>query len=302
MRLSHIANRYLPQRARRMARTGFVWVKNLVDHLDPHYIQAITVEISTACNRRCVYCPVALHSRKQEIIDPETFGLILARIREIDWAGPLDFIHYNEPLLVPNIVQLVAQAHATCPYAELMLTTNGDRLTADLVTTLIAAGISQFNVTRHPPYSAGWDHRIGELRAQFPDHIHFLMSPGDEGWTNRGGLVTPPGPILVQSHCLSPQNLVITIDAKVVLCCNDFFKVHVIADLRERCIHDIYYGDFADIRRNLRKGKIDLDICRRCLGAVPVSITDPSPVVGHSTSSLALAPVSAAAFNPSTCS
>ena len=269
-RLPQLANRYLPRWARRAVRFGYLRLRNIARHFDPHYIGGVTIGISRACNRRCSYCPVAKYPRRQALISDADLSLILRRLQEIRWDGVVDFIAYNEPLLHPRLVAIVRQTKAALPRACPVLTTNGDRLTMEMTRTLIDAGITQFNVTRHPPYSQAWDRQISQVRRCYPDHLHFLASPGDERWTNRGGLVTPPGPLQLEHHCVAPEHLVITMEAKVALCCNDFFEENIMGDLHQQTLHQIFYSDRAQtLRKNLRQGRIQLPICRRCLCLEP---------------------------------
>lgn len=267
MKIRNLVNRWLPQKARRPLRTVYLRTANTLKHRDPYFISQINIEISAACNRKCSYCPVSLYPSKQSLIEDDVFDLILDRIREIGWTGPVDYIHYNEPLLHPEIVGLVERTKRALPKAHpIMITSNGDKLDVPLARRLITAGAEQFNVTRHPPHSDKWDRRMDEVRRTFPGHVHFLNSPGDEGWTNRAGLIEPPGPSFLVDTCHSPENLTITKDAKIVLCCNDFFKAHIMGDLKTQTLREVYYGEpMATLRREVRRGDIKLDMCKKCL-------------------------------------
>lgn len=261
---------YCPKALRRPLRSAYLYAKNIIVRNDAHFVQYVSIEISTACNRRCQYCPVSslLNPTKQTLIKPEVFRLILSRLAEINWDGPLDFVRFNEPLLHPGIVGICKQAAQALPRAMLGLTTNGDRLTEELLLELTRAGVYQFNVTRHPPFSDEWDTRIGDLRKRYADLIHYLNSPGDEGWSNRGGLVTLPAKSVHESlgRCNNVQ-LIIDKDARVLFCCDDVLKQNPIGELRTQTIRDIWYDPKnVQERKLLRRGIASRSLCRRCMG------------------------------------
>ena len=65
--------------------------------------------------------------------------------------------------------------------------------------------------------------------------------------------------------CPNILKLVIVINGDVVLCCNDYYKKHVMGNIMETNIVDIWKS-YANLREELLEKNIArLDICKKCL-------------------------------------
>jgi MoaA/NifB/PqqE/SkfB family radical SAM enzyme len=238
-------------------------------YADPHFPTAICLEISTFCNRTCVYCPNSTNTTPKHFMPWDTFDICLARLREINWAGPLDYNRYNEPTYDPRLAELVARTRERLPRALPRIITNGDRLTPEYIRQLIAAGVVNFSVTRHPPYSEKWDARIAALCREFPNHITYngVIADRYDILSNRAGAVAMPDYMPI-THCHTPSaGLNITMDADVLLCCADYHKQHLWGNLRDQSILEIWHAPaFARVREQVRRGTPALNICNACFG------------------------------------
>ena len=99
----------------------------------------LQVESSLACNLRCVMCPWPDYARRADnhgLMRPEIWEALrphLKRVRSVDFTGG------GEPLLQPQLVDWVAEAHsAGC---ETGLLSNGYLLSEDKSRQLLRAGI-----------------------------------------------------------------------------------------------------------------------------------------------------------------
>lgn len=259
--------KHLIKRLRRPASLAGTYLRNTITRFDPWFFNAVTIQTSRACNRKCPYCAVSTREPvKQEFISLEHWTLFCRRIAEIGYDGEVDVIHYNEPLLNPNLVGLLEHARLETQPFKMIVTTNGDRLTPDLATRIIDTGVIRINVTRHPPHSDEWDERIRQVRAAIGDRLNFIPTPGIGQWSNQGGLAQTPEPIPVRHTCFF-AGVVILMNGDVVLCCNDVLGRHVMGNIVDTPLKEVWYSErWVALRRTLRRGKIDLEICRKCLG------------------------------------
>ena len=99
----------------------------------------LQVESAIACNLRCVMCPWPDYARRAEnhgIMTPEVWESLrpyLRRVRSVDFTGG------GEPLLQPQLVQWITEAHAAG--CETGLLSNGFLLSETKSRDLIEAGI-----------------------------------------------------------------------------------------------------------------------------------------------------------------
>ena len=51
----------------------------------------------------------------------------------------------------------------------------------------------------------------------------------------------------------------------VILCCNDYFSNIIMGNLENESILEIWHKEkFKKLRENLRKGQLDLEMCKKC--------------------------------------
>ena len=131
-----------------------------------YFIKNIEIEISSACNRRCDYCPQSVLSRRQVLLPVDTFEKIANELAGLNYSGTLAFHQYNEPLLVQDhLFECLAIARSVLPKSPCILFTNGDMLTPTLLENLTEKGISQINMTCHvdPGTHYDFEKMIGKI-------------------------------------------------------------------------------------------------------------------------------------------
>ena len=122
---------------------------------------ALLAELTHACPLRCVYCsnPIALTSRAEELTTAQWCSVLA----EAASLGVLQaHLSGGEPLLRPDLDQIVAAAHAHGIYTQLV--SSGIGLTADVLHALGVHGLDavQLSVQAHDPISSD---RIAGARA-----------------------------------------------------------------------------------------------------------------------------------------
>ena len=106
----------------------------------PPFPKNMLMELTNACNHRCVFC--GNHQQKRKIVraDKELFFSIMEEAHKLG-TNEIGFYMNGEPLLEPEICDYVQKAHEL-GFEYIYLTTNGVLLTKDLFEELVSAGLS----------------------------------------------------------------------------------------------------------------------------------------------------------------
>ncbi|MEK6577802.1 MAG: SPASM domain-containing protein [Bdellovibrionota bacterium] len=213
----------------------------MVNYLD--LFTAIEIEINHACNRRCVYCPNSILSRKNTgEMDPALFGKIISELSEISYSGRVSFHFYNEPLLHSDLEGVVQMTRRNLPLASIEVYSNGTLMTYDKFQALLNSGVDQFIITRHKNekkyiFQEIYD-SLTELEKEKVDFRGFEQIR----LTNRGGLIpTLKKTHLIHTPCQIPWLvLVVTLDGNVLPCFEDYEEKLVMGNIRNQKLMDIW--------------------------------------------------------------
>jgi sulfatase maturation enzyme AslB (radical SAM superfamily) len=238
---------------------------NFLKFGDIHFPRAIAIEITSHCNRTCYYCPQSVNPTGIRKIERPLYLQCLNRIAESGFRGSLNFHFYNEPLLEMKLEEMVTLAVKTCPRTMPVVVTNGDALTAERIKSLVAAGVRNFFVNRHPPYSDKWDAKIKGLAEMFPAHV-FLSMPENGELSNRGGLVKPKRVRDISKGCFTTTAAMhIDIDGNYLFCCCDYNKLHPMGNVRTQTVAEAWNNQkYRQARREVQRGNPVLEICKAC--------------------------------------
>lgn len=123
------------------------------------------IELVEGCNRMCEFCGIhGIWKRKEDRII-KFMPLELAYALAKDFGRffekkRIEFAMHGEPLLHPNVVDIIKAFRKECPKCQLQLTTNGLKLIkGDLIKKLFDAGLNILNVDTYV--------KEGEIRASF---------------------------------------------------------------------------------------------------------------------------------------
>lgn len=224
------------------------------------WFSVVEAEVNSRCNRRCGYCPVSINPAPvpQVAMTDEVFDRLISLLREIDYRGRFSFHLYNEPLLRKDLETLVSKVHSQLPEAFQLLYTNGDLLSNARYSSLRAAGIDHFLVTRHgrTPIPARENQTI-----QYPEDLIL---------TNRGGMITLPidRNLPLRTPCFAPSEmLIVTVVGDVLVCCNDAKRKNRMGNIMNQSLEEIWFSEeFLRIRRLLNEGNRAnaSSICAKC--------------------------------------
>lgn len=105
-------------------------------------------EVTTKCDFRCVICPRDLLTRKKETMSLETFKMLFDRIvAETDQYTTLSFPGMGEPLLDDGLHEKIIYAKKVKSDLEVLILSNGSRLSAEKFSRLQDAGVSSIRVS-----------------------------------------------------------------------------------------------------------------------------------------------------------
>lgn len=243
-------------------------IYNLVKYRDWWFFRNIGIEISTACNRKCFYCPNVKYSLGEHFIDEDLFRLILNRIAEINWVGPVNYNHYNETTMNPNLVRYIRMTKEIVKGAMPKVHTNGDFLTMGKMEELLDAGMFNIVISQHDKDpSPEWKERIGEIVARYPKQVTYSITR-DLALENWGGLVKIPKGFkkFQRTACETPSaSLVIMHTGDVILCCADYFRTKQFGNVKDRSLMEIWnHPEFVAVRKELRQGIARYKMCEKC--------------------------------------
>ena len=97
-----------------------------------------TVETYSRCNRKCVFCynSDAYPEREHGTMSEETYMKLIDDLARLHFRGRLSPHFYGEPLLDTRLPELISYAKKRCPNCYILVSTNGDFLTEELLKKL----------------------------------------------------------------------------------------------------------------------------------------------------------------------
>lgn len=247
---------------------------------------AVEFNIWQNCNRACAFCPVSdpeVYERRNEGIDPCSYRKVMEELAQIDYRGCVYFSGFCEPLLHPNVLDLVSLTKEILPYSRLEIFTNGDRIKHDegLLDELFRRGLDSISISIYdgPDAMIHFQKIIASHRSLMGKVIlrrRFFLD-GNWGMTvsNRTGLVDsnafrdeketkirPP----IMAPCFYPfYQIFIDYTGRVLICPNDWGKRFVCGNVGTTHILDIWKGDrLQTARQILADGERLFVPCSQC--------------------------------------
>jgi len=268
----------------------------------------IAVEISSACNRRCKFCPVSVAKRKDELMSPNVFSAVVNNLADLKYKGRIELYIYNEPMKHRNHLEAcVARFKKAVPGATLMVSTNGDYMKTyrDLI-WLYEIGVRQvvlnaYTARRYPVFKDWEDEIQSEGSVKWTDNVYskipknqfglkvYDKSDPDEfgggvfALQNRAGAIPdflPATTQPVKRMCVKPFRMLnINWNGQAMICCNDYYGDVPAGQVPQETLQEIWFGKvFTLYRRKLLNKDRSLPLCRTCdchSGAYPANVGEP---------------------------
>jgi len=220
----------------------------------------IGIEISTACDRRCSYCPQSIVKPKQEIIDGDLFNLFVDRVKEAGWKGIVGISGWAEPSLVKNSHEYV-KAIADIGAKPSVFTNGRD---PQSIADWIDAGACRVVITEHEPFTKYQGEEIRRLAKRHRvivtikriDESTLISKMGD--WPVKiGGLP--------MTKCQFSEAVGYNVKGKAYLCCIDYACEYSTGDLSVPILDLWFSSKYQTIRKLVQSGKPVNKLCQKCL-------------------------------------
>lgn len=239
-------------------------------HKDTNLPLAIEIEINSDCNLSCSYCPNSKSSRIEKgFMDPETFKTLMLQLQKYNYSGRISYHFYNEPTLSPNLQKFIEMTALYLPEAKSVLYTNGTLLAQQTIDKLYSAGLKKFIVTEHHKTNLESVKKISDALSLEEKNNFKFSSYKKLPLTNRGGLVKVgqkiQGPL--EKVCFVPRCvMVVSLKGNVVACYEDYKQNHVMGNILEQDILDIWNNEkYVYFRNELKNGnRYKFEVCKTC--------------------------------------
>jgi len=201
----------------------------------------------------------------------------------LKYRGKIIFAPWSETLLDERLPSFVRYAKARLPKSQIVVQTNGDLLTREKFEELREAGVGHIDVSDHyrregdryvieEPRQAIRTYRQVDDAAKKMIHFHDLNYKRIrkiEPFHNRSGLVPLQDLISherLYKKCSLPEGtMTINHAGEVLLCCRQWVDLPSFGNIKNDDIKKIWNAaEFRKIRKNLREGIFELELCREC--------------------------------------
>lgn len=264
---------------------------------------SVQIELTEGCTRRCPMC--GIHSTRWDknhfkFIEPEVVLRVANELNKwIPQGRRIEFALQGEPLANPNVANIISIFRAYYPKSQLLISTNGDLITADLIEKLFVNGLNTllvncyddntrsdilkiamrsnpkgipiFDFYEEPKpkvYSyRGYQHQEiifidSVLDREGESPIRKLNNQAGYGKMRYGGRILP-----LKASCSNVfRELVIKYDGTIMACCMDWLRKMPVGKFPEQSLKEIWEGDrFNKIRRSLYNyDRSNLELCSNC--------------------------------------
>lgn len=109
---------------------------------------SVMIELSSACNAKCIFCPHPTMTREKRIMDTATFDLILSRLIEEKITPPkIDLFDVGEPLADRNLFDRIRKLRQQFPYSQICTTSNFALATPKIIDEILSCGLSSLRIS-----------------------------------------------------------------------------------------------------------------------------------------------------------
>ncbi len=270
----------------------------------------VSIEITTHCNLACIMCPRQLINRPLEEMK---FPLFKKIIKEMKGSAELIYLHgLGEPLLCAHFFKFLK--YAKSQKLAVGISTNATLLNPKKSKKLLDLGIDYIIFAIDAATKKTYEKiRVGgdfvKVKKNVQDFlkmkktrknppfivIQFITMKENQheanlflkDWRHSGADVVRVKPVvdffskkkpkktILSSRCFYPYRMInIYFDGTVVPCCVDNFSDHVLGNIQEQSLKEIWNSPQAQLlRRQLNAGKRkEITLCRQCHYPQPSSL------------------------------
>ena len=215
---------------------------------------------------------------------PESlFRKIVHDLSDFNYKGRLVFAPFGEPLLDDRLPSFVDHLKKNLRKCTVIILTNGDLLTVDRFKRLDNAGVDHFTISDHfdihndqyviaEPIAAIETFLVlnetDREKMTFLDNNYERIRKLDR-FHDRCGLVPLDDSVSQENlykTCEFPESFTtISYEGDVLVCCRQWTNGPMFGNVGKEHVRDIWRKrNFRRIRKDLRKGVFELELCRNC--------------------------------------
>ncbi len=263
----------------------------------------IQLQTVSWCNRSCAFCPSGKFPVPKTFMPLEVYHRIIDQLHDLNFCGRISPYLMNESLIDKRLPVLIAYARERCPDSWIAINTNGDALSARLISRLFDAGLNCMDVNAYDnpaqydayvalaakvadqrgdlTFSTGYLDPTFNENDHLPRSTKILHCRDMSDWEarfrdklatpdlfNRAGNVPDarrlPEPLVL--GCERPfRQMYINYRGEAVLCCNDWRFEIVMGDTAESSLAEIWTNvKYETYREHLRRQSRVLPLCAVC--------------------------------------
>jgi hypothetical protein len=186
--------------------------------------ELVEFDLCSDCTRRCEFCAPGIPEarRKKKLrLDPKRHKAAVDGLAAAHFAGTVCYAGHGEPLLHPELLPMLRYAREALPAATLCIYTNGDKLTAQLLSALgVLLDYVVFDnyddTTGRKVYAATVASTVHPDKVRCFDHVGRKVP-----YSSRCGTVREAEPLA--EPCEAPAHrLFMSADGHWRLCCEDY--------------------------------------------------------------------------------
>lgn len=252
----------------------------------------LCLEITSSCNRRCPFCPVAYNTRPRERMKWPLIVKAAEELGSLKYHGRVEFYVYNEPLQDPEYLKnCLWIVRKEAPSSTLMIATNGDYIRGkEDIHRLFGWGLNQLLINCYSP-------GLYEKRIKWLDELGMCISKGGNVYlkvgskkrivkildksdpttfgtgtfalANRAGNIAtfrPPLEKPLERMCTKPFRLLnINWKGEALVCCQDYHGDMAMGSLLDSTLEELWDSPIMNAyREHLIARDRTLPLCRVC--------------------------------------
>ncbi len=254
-------------------------------------LTTVGVETNNTCNLRCSHCPVSTLMRRPRGV--MSWSLFQSLVKDNPGIERFYLTNWGEPLLHPQIIDMVAYAHEQKKHVS--LTTNATLLSPELNRRLLEAGLNVLKVSvdgTKKTYEKIRRFSYEKIKENIKNFISLRDQMGGKTWVEVSMVIydetteevkpfLAEWSELVEAVNLQPRFftlprkkrrecrdlwrlLVVLWDGRVVPCCPDFEGEIVLGHVKENKLAEIFNGPPMRSLRQQHLKKEWMGLCRHC--------------------------------------
>lgn len=260
--------------------------RNLKFHRGFPVFSNIEFNLVAACTRRCPFCPasnpeyyrVLYAGRYPKRFPMDLYRRILEDLQEIGYGGDVSYSGFSEPLLHPDLEEMIRRTKMHLASARTIVITNGDLLTEPRTKALFDAGLDEMVISVYD--GAAQLERLQRVVARSGAPESRVLLRGryavggryDFSLSNRCGLVDvktfgqTEQTLPLRRKCYYPFTFIkVDLDGDVLYCPHNWIKLNTLGNAQNGSLWGFWTGEkLENVRRDLARADRKSLPCSRC--------------------------------------